>query len=349
MNDTIIFDCERMRRPNTGLYFFCDMLAESLSKEATRHDHNLAYYVPKRFKGRWGLDHIYKTFHRFHRLFIPRSTVYKLWHTTFQLSSYVPASNKLVLTIHDMNFLYEKNPIKHHKYIRRLQRLIDKAHYIVTISEATRQDIMKYMDLGDKPVKVIYNGCNIYDGDIEEPINKPASRYLFTIGTVLPKKNFHVLPCLLVDNDYELIIAGLRSEYEERIMQEAIRFGVQDRVKIIGTVSEAQKHWYLQHCDAFLFPSIAEGFGLPVVEAMYYQKPIFLSDHTCLPEIGSSYAYYFNSAFNEKQMQHEFKSGMDDFAKGGIDKKQMKEHALRFSWDTAAKQYWDIYEELLNK
>lgn len=348
MNNMIIFDCERMRHPNTGLYFFCDMLAESLSKEAKHHNQQIAFYVPKCFEGRWGIDHIYKIFHRFHRLFIPKSKAYKLWHTTFQLSSYVPYSNKLVLTIHDMNFLYEKNTIKHHKYIRRLQRLIDKAQYIVTISETTRQDIIKYMDLGDKPIKVIYNGCNKYDGDFEEPANKPNRPYLFTIGTVLPKKNFHVLPCLLVDNEYELIIAGMRSEYEEQIMQEAIRLGVEDRVKIIGTVSEGEKHWYLKHCEAFLFPSIAEGFGLPVVEAMYYQKPVFLSDHTCLPEIGSSYAYYFNSTFNEKQMQLEFKQGMDDFAKGGIDKNKMKEHASRFSWDTAAKQYWDIYEELLN-
>ena len=124
-NETIIFDCERMRRPNTGLYFFCDMLAQSLSKESIHHNNKeIAYYVPKRLKGRWGIHHIYKTFHQFHRFFIPQSTDYNLWHTTFQLSSYVPSSNKLVLTIHDMNFLYEKRRTKHHKYFKKLRRLI---------------------------------------------------------------------------------------------------------------------------------------------------------------------------------------------------------------------------------
>ncbi len=248
-----------------------------------------------------------------------------------------------------MNFLYEKRRSKHPKYIKRLQRLIDKADYIVTISETTRKDIEKYMDIKGKPIEVIYNGCNIYSGDVEKPKVAPQKPFLFTIGTVLPKKNFHVLPCLLANNDYELIIAGIRSEYEDTIMKEAIRFGVSDRVKIIGTISEAQKHWYLQNCAAFLFPSVAEGFGLPVIEAMYHQKPIFLSDHTCLPEIGSKYAYYFNSEFDEDEMQKEFKAGMDNFKNGGIDKEEMRNHALHFSWETAAKQYWTIYEKLLKK
>ena len=175
----------------------------------------------------------------------------------------------------------------------------------------------------------------------------PERPFLFTIGTVLPKKNFHVLPCLLTDNNYELIIAGVKSEYEERIMQEAIRFGVADRVKIIGTVPEAQKHWYLQNCEAFLFPSIAEGFGLPVIEAMYYQKPIFLSDHTCLPEIGGDYAYYFNNEFNEREMREEFRRGMENFNSGGVDKEKIRQHALSFSWDPAATRYWHNYEKLL--
>ena len=52
-NSAIIFDCERMRSPNTGLYFFCDMLAESLSKESDQHQKDIAFYVPKRYKGRW--------------------------------------------------------------------------------------------------------------------------------------------------------------------------------------------------------------------------------------------------------------------------------------------------------
>ena len=349
MDNTIIFDCERMKYPNTGLYFFCDMLAEGLSEESLKHEEKLAFYVPKGLKNRWGAKYAYKIVHKIDRLFIPCNSNIKVWHTTYQLSSYIPNNKKLVLTIHDLNFLYEKKKSKQGKCLRKLQRIVDKADYIVTISETTRKDLLEHIDLKGKPIEVIYNGRNVYTGDYVQPTEVPQRPFLFTVGTVLPKKNFHVLPCLLEDNDYELIIAGVRSEYEERIMKEAVKFGVEDRVKIIGTIPEAEKHWYLLHCKAFLFPSIAEGFGLPVIEAMYYQKPIFLSDHTCLPEIGGEFAYYFNSEFNEAQMQAEFKQGMDDFENGGIDKEKMKEHALRFSWKTAAKRYWEIYLKLMNE
>ena len=81
---------------------------------------------------------------------------------------------------------------------------------------------------------------------------------------------------------------------------------------------------------------------------MYYQRPIFLSLHTCLPEIGSHYAYYFNRDFDRKKMQEEFKEGMRDFSSGNMNQDAMKEHALGFSWANAAKQYWDIYEQLLS-
>ena len=185
--------------------------------------------------------------------------------------------------------------------------------------------------------------------NVAAPPVKPEQKCLFSVGTVLHKKNFHVLPCLLVGNDYELIIAGVRSDYENQIIAEAKKYGVEDRLKIVGTISEAEKHWYYKNCEAFLFPSIAEGFGLPVIEAMYYQRPVFLSDHTCLHEIGGKYAFYFNHAFTLELMQHEFAQGMQDFNNNCIYKEGMRNHALSFSWQQAAKKYWDIYEQMLNK
>lgn len=347
MNNMIVFDCERMKYPNTGLYSFCDMLADALSQESHKRQEKLGFYVPNNLKGQWGGDHFYKSVKKFHKLYIPCSKDIKVWHTTYQLSSYIPKGRKIVLTVHDLNFLYEKKPRKQKKSLQKMQRIVDKSDHIVTISEATYKDLLANIDTKGKPVDVIYNGCNVYEGDYKEPVQPPQQPFLFTIGTVLPKKNFHVLPCLLKDNDYELIIAGVRSEYEIRIMEEAVKIGVEERVKIIGTVPEAEKHWYLLHCKAFLFPSIAEGFGLPVIEAMYYQKPVFLSDHTCLPEIGGDFAYYFNSTFEEKQMRAEFQKGMENFEKGEMDTDKMRKHALWFSWKTAARKYWEIYSKLL--
>ncbi len=127
------------------------------------------------------------------------------------------------------------------------------------------------------------------------------------------KKNFHVLPALLVGNDHELIISGVETPYKSKIMEEAEKFGVTDRVKITGTISEEDKAWYYKNCTAFVFPSIAEGFGLPVIEAMHFGKPVFLSTHTSLPEIGGDAAFYFPT-FEPADMQATFANGMAEFA-----------------------------------
>ena len=158
------------------------------------------------------------------------------------------------------------------------------------------------------------------------------------MATVLPKKNFHVLPCLLKGTDLELVIAGNKSDYVNVILEEARKYGVEERVK----------HWYLKNCKAFVFPSIAEGFGLPVLEAMAYGKPVFLSRHTCLPEIGGDYAYYFNMDFDRELMQVEFKRGLEDYY-GDVSRKaeEIKEYANRFSWENTARLYLRIYEEMV--
>ena len=129
-------------------------------------------------------------------------------------------------------------------------------------------------------------------------------------------------------------------------MDEAKKWGVEKRVKIIGPIDEGVKHWYLQNCEAFAFPSIAEGFGLPVVEAMYYGKPIFLSPYTSLPEIGGDLATYFNPEFDPEGMQDEFIKGMNRYRDENLEEK-IKERSKIFSWDEAAKEYWKIYKELM--
>src|SRR5205085_2190819 len=99
-----------------------------------------------------------------------------------------------------------------------------------------------------------YNGCNVPEfPEFEEPAYKPEKKFIFSIGLVQARKNFHTLPALLVGNDYELIIAGNNFYgYGEKIIAEANKHGVQSRVKLIGPVSEKQKYCLYKNCEAFL-------------------------------------------------------------------------------------------------
>ena len=122
--------------------------------------------------------------------------------------------------------------------------------------------------------------------------------------------------------------------------------GVSDRLHLLCPVSEGEKAWYLSNCLAFVHPSLAEGFGAPVVEAMKFGKPVFLSDKTALPEIGGDAAIYFSS-FEPEYMQRVFREGMTLYTVNGIEQKA-KERAKTFDWEESAVKYLEVYRSLLN-
>ena len=336
-----------MKYPHTGYSVFCESLADSLVRQAGRNGESLGLFVPEHFVGHWGAGVSYYKEHFWNRFYLPCPPEIKVWHASYQYTHYLPPRNvRVVLTVHDLDFLYSKPSYSHGRYVDEIQCRVDRADSVVAVSESTKRDLVKNVNMRGKYVEVIYNGLNKFEGDEQPPVVKPDGEFLFSVGTVVPKKNFHVLPALLRDNSYRLIIAGNRSRYEHDIMGEARRWGVEDRVSIIGPVPEPVKYWYIRHCSAFLFPSVAEGFGLPVIEAMYYRKPIFLSDRTSLPEIAGDCAIYFDHEFTPDKMREEFAAGMERFRNGGMDTDRMVEHARSFSWERTARRYLEIYREL---
>jgi glycosyltransferase involved in cell wall biosynthesis len=167
---------------------------------------------------------------------------------------------------------------------------------------------------------------------------------LFSIGQFHSRKNFHVLPSLLVGNDYELVIAGLNDfAYKDKVIKVAKDFRVADRLKLIGPVNEGEKFWYYKNCLSFIFPSIGEGFGLPVLEAMYFGKPVFLSRFTSLPEVGGNVAYYFDN-FDPACMKQIFDKGMQHY-KCNHPQERIIERAKMFTWERAAGEYINVYRK----
>ena len=344
---TIILDCERMKYNPTGLYHFCLHLGQALLYMKLPEE-SLVFYTDKTNKGIFGPNEKYLLQQPLHKIFLPSVKKYNVWHTTHQDSMYQPQNGKIpvVLTIHDLNFLKGnlKNHAKQHAYLKRLQQKINKADHVVAISNYVLNDLKEHINIGNTPVSVIYNGCNITPiPKLLAPEHAPQHPFLFTIGTITEKKNFHVLPQLLVNNTFELLIAGVVQDknYQQVIMAEATRLGVSDRVHFVGAISENDKQWYYKHCSAFVFPSIAEGFGLPVIEAMAFGKPVFLSTHTSLPEIGGEHAFYF-SGFDQESMQEVLHKGLAAY-KQNNNAAAIIQHAQQFNWRTAAEKYLEIY------
>lgn len=342
-------DLERLKYPNNGLYQFDLNLANELLKQINS-DEELNLYLPERARAliNKNSNTHFVNYHAWHKVFSPRSDA-DVWHITQQGSYFQPSNDqtKCLLTIHDLNFLYTtKSEKAKASLLKRVQKKVDRADHIVCISSFIKADVQKYLNVTDKPISVIYNGysLNEYNENCNIPY-RPQSEFLFTIGAIHPKKNLHVLPALLLNNNYQLIIAGTGNEnYKNEIISNAKKIGVVDRLIFIGNVSEDQKVWYYKNCKAFLFPSLSEGFGIPVIEAFSLGKPVFLSNRTCLPEIGSTHACYFED-FEPDYMRKVFEENIAK-ANDKVLVQNRINYAHTFSWQKMASNYLKLYRLL---
>jgi glycosyltransferase involved in cell wall biosynthesis len=327
----ILIDFEKIKDPYSGLGQFLKHLKIYFDKSKL----NLRYFNPDKFQK--VARHI--------SFFVPNCG---LFHAIHQDSPYIPfgPSTKYVLTIHDLNSLTEnKDAIFQKNYRTKLQNKINRATAITFISHFTRIETEKLFNLGHKKTFVIYNGISL-PSESATPQYIPSKKYIFTIGTVVPKKNFHVLIDMMKYlPDYELIIAGtLFHQYAKDMQAKVINEKLEERIRFVGTISDEEKLWYYQHANSFVLPSLLEGFGLPVAEAMSLGLPLFLSDKTSLPEIGGKDAYYFYN-FDGANMAEEFLKGIGDFNEEK--KARLMERSKLFNWEKAAEKYLEIYQSFL--
>lgn len=346
-----VFDCERMKYTNTGLYYFCLNLGKALQQNMSQE--KLSVFMPSHMQSAFGPSVATLPQHSLQKFFRPSVSQYHLWHSTYQNTNYLPRQNKkikVLLTIHDLNFLYEgSSDRKKARCLRHLQENINRSDAIVCISEFTRNDVLTHCDVGNRAVHVIYNGTNgLPKPALEEKSYRPAVPFLFNIGAVTRKKNQHqILPLLQSNPSMELVLAGRHEDkaYANYIRQQATALKVHDRTHLVNEVTEGEKSWYYHNCQALVMPSLAEGFGLPITEAMSVGKPVFLSKHTAMTEIGKDFAFYFQDFDN---MHDDFQSGMLHYQKAGNNiREAMKAYSATFNWEDSARKYLDVYRSLL--
>jgi glycosyltransferase involved in cell wall biosynthesis len=341
----VLLTLDSMRFANTGLHTFGHSLGREILRQGQDELDLNAYTYPVQ-DGFLGRAAGYVRHRKFHRWFFPLRRRFDVIHFADQYCRFGPdrVSGKTIMTVHDLNQIYEQpaGSPKLERYMRRMQVKIAGADRIVAISHFVAADVVRHFPVARDKISVIYNGTDSTLAPAgHQPARAPGGRFLFALGMVCAKKNFHVLVPLLRNNDRKLVISGIvREDYRRTIIAAALECGVADRVLITGPVSAHDKDWYYANCDAFVFPSLAEGFGLPVIEAMHHGKPVFLSTLTSLPEIGGDAAYYFDN-FEPAHMARVLEQGLADFATGGADK--VRAHAARFTWAKAGAAYLDLY------
>ena len=188
-----------MKYENTGLYHFCLQLTLAIQRNLLPKE-RLIVYVRKATVDKFPDGFSFFLQKWWHKFYMPIYKAAHCWSSTYQNTNYFPVRRALpvVFTIHDLNFLYDEQKTldKQLKYKKAIQKKIDKAAFIVSISQYVMDDVKKHFNLGTKPSQVIYNGCSISQ-EVQpflDEAKKPTAPFLFTIGTIVEKKNFHVLP-----------------------------------------------------------------------------------------------------------------------------------------------------------
>jgi glycosyltransferase involved in cell wall biosynthesis len=347
----ILIDLSILKHIDCGLGQVAYNYAKYFEKNAGSMDFEVHLLVPKRYVGAFGKDVHYHISNKIYTIFPFLFPKFDLWHSIHQLSRFKPSrrSTKQILTIHDINFIYEKRGLKREKYAQYFEKKIQRADRLVSISQFTRTDVMKHFPT-DKPITVIYNGVEfspVSSGTMPDIPVLTEKKFLFSIGQIRWKKNFHVmLDAMKLMPEYNLIISGsVSTDYAEMIRKRIADEKIEN-IFLTGNIKHSEKVWLYAHCEAFVFPSLFEGFGLPVIEVMSFGKPVISSDKTSLKEIDSNHVFFLKN-FQPEHIAEKIREAIDSYKKNPKMVTENENYAKGFTYDNHMASYISIYRELL--
>jgi glycosyltransferase involved in cell wall biosynthesis len=347
-NSGVIVELQRLRILESGLGQYCLHLGRSLAELASL-DLPVQFYVPENRMGIFGQSTHYRAMRFWDRWLGISTPPGVIWHCTHQDSRYWPRERgtRIVLTVHDLNFLQPgSRPAIRERRLRRLQKAVSRVAAIIVISRFTESELRRNVRV-NVPVHLIYPGNCLEDIPPRRPEWYAGGQFLLSLGHIHPKKNLHVLLPLLRDHpDLMLVLAGVKNHpYAAHLEREAEQLGVRHRILIPGVVPEDVRLWLYRSCEAFVMPSLAEGFGLPALEAMSQGKPVFLARRTSLPEVGGDSAFYWDD-FEPAAMNRVFDEGMRLWFREPGREEKARRWAAGFTWAKSAAQHFVLYRQL---
>jgi glycosyltransferase involved in cell wall biosynthesis len=265
------------------------------------------------------------------------------------------AGVKTVVTLHDLNFyLHPEWFSQSFRLVFRFFALpgIRRAQSVVTISDYVHGQIVEHLRLPPSRVRRIYNGVK-FRPDAANPDESATPRppYILCVGSLQPHKN---LPRLIraylqlrtEQPDLELWVVG-RPQANFSKLPELARLLQSPGIKLLGYLSESDLAAAYRHARVFCFPSLDEGFGLPLLEAMQTGTLVVTSQASCLPEIGGAACEYIDPLSETSLAQGLRRMLLLSNEERRERIEQGRVWANSFSWRRTAHEYLDLFEELL--
>jgi glycosyltransferase involved in cell wall biosynthesis len=284
----------------------------------------------------------------------------QLLHFPADTGSLLPSRIPIVATIHGCASLHVpgvRKPAAETTWRARVGRLAAVSRLVVTVSESSRRDLGRLFGIPEDRIRVIHHGIDTSrfsptpGRDDDETLTRyglASKEYLLYLGNLDPRKNvprlIDSLELLPRDTQVPLVVAG-RPSWDAGPILQKIRDAT-ERVKYLGHVPENDVAPLLRHARVFVFPSLYEGFGFPVLEAMASGTAVVTSEQGSLRELAQGYAAIcdpLNTRAIAENVQYllEDSSARDELSARAL------LHARRFTWDRSAEQHLRVFEEAI--
>lgn len=277
---------------------------------------------------------------------------------------------KSVVTIHDV--IFERFPHQYSKidveiYKRKFKYACDHADKVIAISEQTKKDIMEFYETPEEKIAVCYQSCNPAFAEIINEKTKQQTKekyslpdqYFLYVGSIIERKNLlnicKAIYLLRNELDVPLVVIGDGTKYKQQVKDFIKQHGLEAQIiflsdnplaKVASSFLRAEDFPAIyQSAIAMIYPSFFEGFGIPVLEALWSRLPVITSNVSCLPEAGGNGAYYVDPNSSE-----EIAEGMKTIYADGSYTEALKDkgwqHAQNFTQQKCAANVMKVYESL---
>lgn len=265
---------------------------------------------------------------------------------------------KSVVTVHDLIFMrYPQFYTFFDRYIHKVKAryAVKKADVVIAVSEQTKNDIIEFFDIEPDKIHVVYQGCqDVFKHPFSSEAKKAVlqkfnlpNHYILNVGTIEARKNILTGVRAIKDIETHLVIVGSETLYTKKVKDYIAQHNLESKVTFLKGVTNEELAMLYQSAQLFIYPSLFEGFGIPIIEALFSGIPVMSSKGGCFAEAGGPSSIYVDP------------NSVDDIRKAIktiLSNKELRdnmitqgyEYAKRFTPEYIGKSFDTIYNELLN-
>lgn len=264
----------------------------------------------------------------------------------------------VVVTIHDLIFLrYPQFYTFFDRHIHKIkaQYAVKNSDVIVAVSEQTKNDIVAFFDAKPEKIKVIYQGCqDVFKQSfsaeaksmVQQKFNLP-DKFILNVGTIEERKNILTGIKAIKDLDTHLVIVGAETAYTQKVKDYIAANNISSKVTFLKGISNEELAMLYQLAQLFIYPSLFEGFGIPIIEALFSGTPVITSKEGCFSEAGGPSSIYVD-ATNVEELKEAILRVLNDEDLQSTMIKQGYDYAQRFTPQYIGNSFMSIYKQCLN-